>query len=140
MALLLLVAGLGFGAMTLGACGGGTSGAAAANTGSGVPDDLGDIVDLSGKTEVTIEVPDNAFKAKLFKVSPSTKVTFTSTGANAHNVTPNDDGTWDPIALKAGESKSITAPAKPGTYRFYCTIHGGKTSGQRGAMVVVAPG
>lgn len=138
-ALVLLVVGLAFGALTLGACGGGT-GAAVASAGTGVPDDLGDVVDLTGKTEVTIDVPDNAFKPKVFKISPSTKVTFTNTGANAHNVTSNDEGTWDPLALKAGETKSITAPAKAGTYRFYCTIHGGKTSGQRGAMVVVPPG
>jgi plastocyanin len=139
-AIALLLVGVAASAVALGACGGGSSGAAVGPPGTGVPDDLGDVVDLTGKAEVTIDVPDNSFKPKAFKVSPSTKVTFRSTGANAHNVTPNDDGAWDPLILKAGDSKSLTAPAKAATYRFYCTIHGTKTSGQRGAVVVVPPG
>ncbi len=138
-AVVLLLVGLAVGALTLGACGGGSSGAAVGPPGTGAPTDLGEVVDLTGKAEVTIDVPDNAFKPKAFKVSPSTKVTFNNTGANAHNVTPNDEGTWDPLALKAGEAKALTVPAKAGTYRFFCTIHGSRTAGQRGAVVVVPP-
>ena len=34
---------------------------------------------------------------------------------------------------------SGTAPQNPKTYGFYCTIHGGLSSGQRGALIVVPP-
>lgn len=100
--------------------------------------DLGDIVDNTGKKEVTVEVGDNFFKAKGMKVSPGTKVTFNSTGANVHNVTPVQEGLFPVIALKPGESGSMTAPQNPGTYRYYCTLHGGRTTAQHGALIVAA--
>lgn len=137
--MVLLAGVVALGATTLAGCGGGTSAATGSN-GTGPPDDLGDIVDLTGKPEVAVGVPDNSFKPRAFRVSASSKVVFTNTGANAHNITPNEDGAWEPVVVASGESKTLTVPATPGSYRFYCTIHGTKTSGQRGAMVVVPPG
>jgi len=134
------------GVTTLTGCGGGTSGAPTGANETGPPEDLGEVVDLTNTAEVAVGVPDNSFKPRAFKVSAatpaasSTKVVFTNTGANAHNITPNEDGAWEPVVLQSGETKTMTVPAKPGTYRFYCTIHGTKTSGQRGAMIVVPPG
>jgi plastocyanin len=95
--------------------------------------------DLTGQKEVTIEVADNTYTPASFKVSPGTKVTYVNKGYNVHNVTPATDGDFTAISLTPGESKSIIAPQNPNTYAFYCTIHGGLTSGQHGSILVVAP-
>lgn len=110
----------------------------AASSGSSVPSDLGDVVDLTGKTDVTIDVVDNAYNPKAFKVSPGSKITFRNTGANAHNVTPVDQGAFVAITTdNFGPGKTGTiSVGNPGTVRFYCTIHGAPDRGQRGAIVV----
>ena len=122
-----------------GACS--TSGAASAgSSGTGAVDPgLGAVVDLTGKAEVSIDVVDNSYTPQAFEVSPGTKVTYTNKGANVHNVTPAVEGDFTEISLTPGDSKSIVAPYKPGTFKFYCTIHGGLSSGQRGQLIVVAP-
>ena len=106
----------------------------------GVPDDLGDVADFTGKVDVSIDVTDNAYNPRAFKVSPGTKITFNNTGGNVHNVTPYDDGAFVPIkseSLGPGTAAAITL-ATPGTFRFYCTVHGTKERGQRGAVVVAS--
>ncbi len=123
----------------LGGCAGSTAAPPSGASGTAVPDDLGEVTDLTGKAEVTVDVIDNSYKPRAVKVSPGTKITFTDTGVNPHNVTPNDDGTFEPISVIPGQSGTMTAPTDPKTYRYYCTIHGGKTSGQRGAIIVVPP-
>ncbi len=123
-------------AAAAGACSS-ASDATSGSSGTGVPDDLGDVTDLTGQSAVTVDVVDNSYKPRAVKVSPGTKITFTNTGVNPHNVTPNEDGSFDPISVIPGQSGSMTAPTNPSTYRYYCTIHGGKSSGQRGAIIVV---
>jgi plastocyanin len=106
---------------------------------SAAPTDLGDIVDLSGKTEVSIDVIDNTFTPKAFKVSPGTKVTFVNRGVNVHNVTPAHDGDFVALHLDQGASGVVIAPQNAETFGFFCTIHGGASSGQRGAFIVTRP-
>lgn len=118
--------------LSLVACGDGDSAAAP----GGEPTDLGEIVDLTGRAEVRIDVPDNTYAPRAARVSPGTKVSFVNVGANTHNVTPNDEGPWVMIEMKSGETATLTAPTGPGTYRYYCTLHGGRASGQRGALIV----
>ena len=105
----------------------------------GEPTDLGEIVDLTGRAEIRVDVPDNTYTPRAVRVSPGTKVSFVNVGANTHNVTPNDEGPWVPIEMRSGESSTLTAPTGPGTDRYYCTLHGGRASGQRGALIVSGP-
>jgi plastocyanin len=116
----------------------GSSNAANTDT-TAIPNDLGEVVDLTGKAAVSIDVVDNSYNPKAFKVSPGTKITYVNKGLNVHNVTPSTDGTFEAISLTAGQSGTVIAPQNPKTYGFYCTIHGGISSGQRGAIVVVPP-
>ena len=111
----------------------------AAKPPSEVVAELGEVTDLTGQTAVTIEVVDNSYKPRVAKVKPGTKVTFTNTGANPHNVTPFEDGSFAAITLTPGQSAEITVPQTLGDVPFYCTIHGGKSSGQRGALVIAKP-
>ena len=129
---------LGLALMPIALLGCGSSNAAKTDT-TAIPNDLGDVVDLTGKTEVSIDVVDNSYTPRAFKVSPGTKITYVNKGINVHNVTPNVDGTFVPVSLTSGESGAVVAPQNPKTYGFYCTIHGGLGSGQRGAIIVSAP-
>ena len=103
------------------------------------PTDLGDVVDLRGRTAVEVQVPDNSYTPKAVLVSPGTTVTFTNTGANLHNVTPNDASWFPAVELKPAASGVVVAPQTPATYRYYCTLHGSPSGGQRGAIVVDRP-
>ena len=106
---------------------------------SDVVAELGEVTDMTSQKEVTIEVVDNSYAPKVTKVAPGTKVTFRNTGANPHNVTPFDDGVFEPIVVGPGEAKDLIVPQKTGDLPYYCTIHGGKSSGQRGALVIANP-
>ena len=39
-----------------------------------------------------------------------------------HTVT-SDDGTSFNVSVDGGKTATITAPSKPGTYKFHCNIH-----------------
>ena len=105
----------------------------------------------AGPTETTTLAPvqsglvkvgavDNFFKADTVTVTAGSKVSWTNAGRNDHNVTPVDGtafgvGTAD---FKPGESYTATF-ATPGTYHYFCTIHGTNNRGMVGTIEVVAP-
>lgn len=104
---------------------------------AGPPTDLGEVADLRGSTDVTVEMADNVYEPRALQVAPGATVTFRNEGANVHNVTPNQEGAFAGVSLAPTESGSVTAPTAPGTYRYYCSLHASSTSGlQRGAFVV----
>lgn len=111
----------------------------AAKQSSEVIGELGEVTDLTGQSDVTIEVVDNSYKPRVSKVAPGTKITFRNTGSNPHNVTPFEDGAFTTLTLSPGQSAEMTVRQTLGDLPFYCTIHGGRSSGQRGALVVAKP-
>ena len=79
---------------------------------------------------------DNTSTLAAFRVSAGTAVSFRNEGAYFHDVTPAGEGVFAKSELRPGDTVVITAPATAGTYRYYCSLHGTATGGQRGAMVV----
>jgi plastocyanin len=115
----------------------GCSSTSMSDAGSGPPTDLGEVVDLRSQQDITVEVADNIYEPRALQVSPGAVVTFRNDGANPHNVTPNQEGTFAAVSLAPTESGTVTVPASPGTYRYYCTLHASPDGGlQRGAFVV----
>jgi plastocyanin len=103
----------------------------------GPPTDLGEIVDVRGQDGVTVVMADNVYQPRAIQVSPGATVTFRNDGANVHNATPDDDGTFVAVSVSPTESATVTVPSASGTYRFFCTLHASKDSGlQRGAFIV----
>lgn len=98
------------------------------------------------KKRATVEIIDTAFKEPRTVVSAGTKVVWTQTGDQPHSAT-SVDGAFDsspgcsPIkgdegCLAAGDSFSFVFE-KPGTYDYYCRIHGTTTGrGMIGTIVV----
>jgi plastocyanin len=115
-------------------------------------DDGGDTSGAGGDTEapetpdatvlegdsVEIEALDNSFQPEASQVAAGTEVTFVNNGRNSHNVVAEDEGAeWavDTEDFQPGDSSSYTFE-EPGTYRFYCSIHGTIDAGMPGVLVV----
>ncbi|MGW6405249.1 cupredoxin domain-containing protein [Streptomyces sp. NPDC055134] len=76
----------------------------------------------SGKGEVKVTIKDFAFHPAKLEVSPGTKITVTNEDSATHTLTV-DDKSFDTGDLAQGKSATITAPSKPGSYSYICTIH-----------------
>jgi plastocyanin len=127
LAVLLLVVPL-----VLGACG--DDEPAPTDTGAGKP-----FTDHTGQDEVTVSVRDNSFVAPYVTVSVGTTVTFENRGRNQHDVVPSKDGAFDEVPtddLQPGHSADVRFD-EPGTYPYYCSLHGTKTAGMVGTIRVV---
>lgn len=96
----------------------------------------------SGATDSVVAI-DNNFLPQTLTVVAGTEVVFTNNGRNAHNLVPADDPeatTWGVLETgfqpKSTYSRVFTTP---GTYIYYCTIHGSPKAGMVGTIVVTAP-
>ena len=116
-------------------CGGDDGGDPSGAGGGG--GDTPDATVLEGDS-VEIEAIDNSFQPEAAQVAAGTEVTFVNAGRNSHNVVPEDeDAEWavDTEDFQPGDSSSYTFE-EPGTYRFYCSIHGTVDAGMPGVLVV----
>lgn len=88
---------------------------------------------------VAVTAVDNSFKAETVTVTAGSTITWTNVGRNDHNVKPVDAGDFgvDTAAFTPGTTYSATF-STPGTYRYYCTIHGTKDRGMIGTVEVVS--
>lgn len=68
----------------------------------------------------TVKVVDNAFEPEVLCVKPATKVTWTFTGRQIHDVAGEG---FKSDLLKDGTYEHVFAV--PGEYPYRCTIHGG---------------
>lgn len=99
------------------------------------PDDK--IVDLRGQARVEVPIRDNVFDVRWFRVDPCTEIVFVNQGANPHNVLPAADGAFSVISQDAlAEGPQSLVVTAPGDYPFFCAIHGTKSRGQTGYLVV----
>jgi plastocyanin len=95
------------------------------------------IVDLRGQDTVEIEIRDNVFDERFFRVDPGTQIVFVNRGANTHDVTAAAEGAFPKITKEAlAEGPQALILSAEGDYPFYCSIHGTQTRGQTGYVVV----
>lgn len=91
---------------------------------------------VSGVTKVVSAV-DNTFRPVTLEVAAGTVVSWTNGGRHAHNVVPVDGDGWGVAAEAfAPEDEHRHRFTEPGTYRYYCTLHGTTTKGMVGTVVV----
>jgi plastocyanin len=89
---------------------------------------------------VQVRSLDNSFRVEDIEVVAGTEVWWTNNGRNDHNVLPVDEnlewgiGTED---FTPGDEYRLVF-GTPGTYLYYCSIHGTKTFGMIGSVTVVA--
>jgi plastocyanin len=99
-------------------------------------DELEDVVVVDGP-EADVKVLDNSFNDQNIQVAPGTKVVWTNHGRQDHDVVPADgDGFGvEPSGFGPDAVYEFTFE-QPGTYRYYCSLHGTATAGMVGAVVV----
>lgn len=101
-----------------------------------IPDNA---IDMTGQSEVTIDVKDNAFVQRVIVVTEGTVITWSNHGLNAHNVTPSIESAFEPIPtgnLDSNQTASRTF-STGGEFPYYCSLHGTARHGQNGLILVV---
>jgi plastocyanin len=84
---------------------------------------------------------DNSFNAEGISVPAGTTVRWVNNGRQDHDVIPAGEtdasGEWgaDPGDFAPGGTYEHTF-AEPGTYNYYCTLHGTESAGMVGVVVV----
>jgi plastocyanin len=110
------------------------------DAGEQLEDGLEDVVAIDGDT-AAVKVLDNTFNDENIEVAPGTKVVWTNDGRQDHDIIPvdggGDGGDWgvEPEDFAAGDVYEHTFE-QPGTYRYYCSLHGTEDAGMIGAVVV----
>jgi plastocyanin len=97
-----------------------------------------EVVPRSGT--IAVQALDNRFEAKEITITAGSTVTWTNDGVNVHDVVPAEgtDFGVKPIDFKPDATYSTTF-ATPGSYAYYCSLHGSATKGMTGTVIVVAP-
>jgi plastocyanin len=73
-------------------------------------------------TPDTIVISNFAYGPSSLTVAPGTKITVMNKDQAPHTVTANDKS-FDTGTISGGQQGEMTAPTKPGTYPYTCTIH-----------------
>lgn len=73
--------------------------------------------------EARITIRGFAFVPADLKVRPGATVTVVNEDSVAHTATATDGGAFDTGEIAGGRSATFTAPDKPGTYSFFCSLH-----------------
>lgn len=86
---------------------------------------------------------DNNFLPQTLTVAAGTEVVFNNNGRNDHNIIPVGDletVSWG-VQAEVFKPKAVYSHVfgAPGTYVYYCTIHGTATAGMVGTIVVTEP-
>lgn len=112
LALIIVVLGLVTG------CGGGAG--SSANGGSGSA--AAPAAPHEPTSSNTIVIKDFSYTPASLTVAPGTKITVVNQDQAPHTVTANDKS-FDSSTIEGGRRGEFTAPTKPGTYPYICTIH-----------------
>lgn len=118
-----------------------TGAVACAEDGDAAADLSDEFVDLTGQAEVTIDVRDNVFDPERVLVSPGTEVRWENRGRTPHNVIASEEGAFEDVPvdeLQPGDEATRVFD-EPGSYPYFCSLHGTATRGQIGELRVVEP-
>ena len=88
--------------------------------------------------DATVDVIDFDYSPGSVTVNTGDTVTWTQSGDEPHTVTA-DDGSFDSGEMATGETFSMRFDS-PGTYAYYCTLHGGPGGEGMSAVVIVEGG
>ncbi len=88
---------------------------------------------------VAISARDNSFTTQDITVTVGSELTWSNDGRNDHNIVGVGDTPFhvDTAEFKPKAEYHFTA-TKPGTYKYFCSIHGTADKGMIGTVQVVA--
>ena len=99
--------------------------------------DTDDEVELVEGVEVRVSAIDNTFRPERIEVQAGTEVVWTNDGRNGHNVLPVEGDDWGvEVADFEPDDEYRHRFTEPGTYPYYCSLHGTTDKGMVGTVVV----
>ena len=109
------------GALLLAACSGG--GSSPSGSGSGATSTTPRSASGAGAASTsTLTISNFMFSPIRASVAPGSTVSVTNKDSVTHTLTASG-GQFDTGDIRAGRTKTFTAPMKPGTYTYICNIH-----------------
>jgi plastocyanin len=87
----------------------------------------------------TITVGASSFTPSSLQVTAGQSVTWEATGGG-HTITPSGHTLWSRVEVGTGGTALEVTFSTPGTYRYYCELHGSPGVGMAGQVVVVQAG
>jgi plastocyanin len=91
----------------------------------------------SGGRLVTVEASDNTFTPEHIDITPGTSVRWVNVGRNSHNVLHVEGDDFGVKTSKFGPGEEYTHRFdEPGTYSYWCSLHGSRTRGMVGTVTV----
>jgi plastocyanin len=98
-----------------------------------------DPVELVDGVTVDVDARDNTYDPEATEVAAGTRIRFVNVGRNVHNVIPVAEE-HDELYVKNSElgpdDEAVVRLTEPGTYRYYCSIHGTEKAGMIGTIEV----
>lgn len=76
-----------------------------------------------GGGAATLTIKDFAFSPATLTVKPGTVVTVDNQDSTPHTATATGSKAFDTGTITPGKKATFTAPSKPGSYPYICTIH-----------------
>ena len=84
-----------------------------------------------------VDAIDNTFRPESIEVPAGTEVEWTNVGRSSHDVLPVDEDDWGaPAGSFEPDDVYRHRFVEPGTYAYYCSLHGTTTQGMVGTVVV----
>ena len=98
-------------------------------------------VDLVEGVTVEVQAVDNSFRPEDLEVAAGTEVVWTNDGRTDHDIqmVDGDDFGVERDDFTPGDEYSFQF-TEPGTYAYYCTLHGSETAGMIGSVEVTEGG
>ena len=92
---------------------------------------------LPSSSLARVSAVDNTFQPEHISMRAGTEVTWTNDGRNDHNVIPVEGNGWGVATdgFHAGDTYRYVF-TEPGTYRYYCSLHGTAEAGMVGVVDV----
>lgn len=96
-----------------------------------------DGVTLVEGVQVEVDAVDNSFRPETIEVAAGTEIVWTNFGRSAHDVLPVEGDDWGtPEGAFEPDAVYRHRFTEPGTYDYYCSLHGTTTKGMVGSIVV----
>lgn len=105
---------------------------------AGCGSDGGDVELVEGVRE-NVDALDNSFAPEETTIPAGAEIVFKNRGRNDHNVIPADEGedwTIEVDDFKPGAPPTPVRFTEPGTFNYFCSIHGTATAGMIGSITV----
>ncbi len=84
----------------------------------------------------TVSAQDDVFSPPMTHLSPGGGLSWRNDGVEQHTITADDDS-FDSGVLDPGQTFQLTFDT-PGTYPYYCLLHGGPNGDGMAGVVVVS--